>query len=1226
MTDSFQRIVRRVIPTTPVRRASPREGFDTFQLGPLLERLAPRKEVELRVRVRRPDDHLVFDLLFDNLRIVPGAGEAGAELVRLDPARRGLLIVEFPSQSFGEEAYLEKAAVDGTLADDLPRNRDGSKPNGPTVVKNRPPPPLPEPADPLRPLPTAKVRMAGPSRLAYVMPAELRALPFTLEAVLKAMREWPLNLDINARPDEAYGFSQLPKDARALQSALVARVANERRSAVDRALTSSARRVAALGAGGLGLDQDNGGSSALGTAVWEAIRTESVALAAQHPELGDGDLHAATLGTLALRSAAELAQLNQGLLGGRDGAALVTDLPYVSLLLGQPHPLARTTTALELPYRLMLSPIGTARWQHALQPATQRGRTELWHTRLGDPVPEGGRDTPSRIRALWSPDFDSVGQVDPPRPFRMSLDAQDRQFLVKLMGEWNQKRADGAGAYLPRSSEAKRLHLSSLGALLDAGGDWDPRPNGVDLEQWRHLATLGRDHYVRVVYSGFLMWCGHAASLVKVTERKFESLTKDSNNRVAVLRQRFFIIVRERVRHYDGSRHRFKGRNFPFQTVEVLTQVTPNLNKPTKLETAEGKKIYDKSNGVDITERMAFFPMIGGLTGTKFRFEIVATDRDGQRVGFSMPLLFVSEVVNTDRSTLLLDAYNAEDRDSVRRAELNGASVGFDAINPRETQLATRSMSFRVGALAPTDKLLATAPNFSPEMERADVCVPALQKLLGRDDAIAMRYPEVVRDALSNPGELFLSVADSPYPLDFGGAGKSQTDAIGGLAAPTMAVLGLSKRSGPVSAQLQPGGPPEQQIANALTNAIANRFDPKDFFPKEATLIGGITLNELITGVVPLNHPTAPRFITRTLPAEGAPPEAPPSRLEASFSWVSPVPEPVTPQLLVPNADGISGTRLMLSGSTTVPLDGSMAPSRAARAELNNFKLNLFGCIILWFDQLSFDSRPGQKPDVSVRMHEKKPGDQFEPVMFGGPLEFVNDLRRFIPSNGFSDPPALSVTPSGISASYSLGLPSISLGIFSLSNISIGAGFSLPFDNRPVSVRFNFAERQRPFSLTVSLLGGGGFFAIAVGAKGVQEIEAALEFGAAIALSLVVASGMVEIKAGVYFSWKDDGASPKRVVLAGYVRIHGELTIVAIFSASLTFNLQLAYEKQGDQSIVYGEAELIVEVEVLFLSFDVAVRCRREFGGGTADPKFLDLIPDQPSWDLYCGAFASEVA
>ncbi|HOX53028.1 MAG TPA: hypothetical protein PKY05_16210, partial [Fibrobacteria bacterium] len=99
-----------------------------------------------------------------------------------------------------------------------------------------------------------------------------------------------------------------------------------------------------------------------------------------------------------------------------------------------------------------------------------------------------------------------------------------------------------------------------------AMGDWDPRPNGVDLEPWRHLTALGRDHYVRVMYSGFLVPFGHAASLVKVTERKFYSLgPKDRlpRQRTAIFRQRFFMIVRERVRTDDGSNHSHGGRNFP---------------------------------------------------------------------------------------------------------------------------------------------------------------------------------------------------------------------------------------------------------------------------------------------------------------------------------------------------------------------------------------------------------------------------------------------------------------------------------------------------------------------------------------------------------------------------------------------------------------------------------------------------------------------------------------
>jgi hypothetical protein len=285
---------------------------------------------------------------------------------------------------------------------------------------------------------------------------------------------------------------------------------------------------------------------------------------------------------------------------------------------------------------------------------------------------------------------------------------------------------------------------------------------------------------------------------------------------------------------------------------------------------------------------------------------------------------------------------------------------------------------------------------------------------------------------------------------------------------------------------------------------------------------------------------------------------------------------------------------------------------------MTNFKVNLFGFIVIWFDDLTFKASRGKKPDVAVNLH---PGD--EAIVFGGPLEFVNDLRKFIPSNGFSDPPSLQVTPSGIAASYLLSLPSIGVGIFSLTNVSIGAGFSLPFDSSPVEVKFNFSERQHPFSLTISLFGGGGFFAIGLGTEGVREIEAALEFGAAVAIDLGVASGGVEVKAGIYFHWLETG-SGKTVELAGYVRLHGELSILGIISASLTFNLQLSYLKQGSRSSVWGEATLTIEIEILFFSASVSVACRREFGGSPSDPTFIDLIPAPSVWADYCVAFAAE--
>ena len=55
----------------------------------------------------------------------------------------------------------------------------------------------------------------------------------------------------------------------------------------------------------------------------------------------------------------------------------------------------------------------------------------------------------------------------------------------------------------------------------------------------------------------------------------------------------------------------------------------------------------------------------------------------------------------------------------------------------------------------------------------------------------------------------------------------------------------------------------------------------------------------------------------------------------------------------------------------------------------------------------------------------------FNGVEFLGPLAFINTLSDVIPLDGFSDPPNLSITPSGIEVGYSLGLPVVGVGLFS---------------------------------------------------------------------------------------------------------------------------------------------------------------------------------------------------
>ena len=79
-------------------------------------------------------------------------------------------------------------------------------------------------------------------------------------------------------------------------------------------------------------------------------------------------------------------------------------LPFLPVFLS-PHQPAPTVTALELPYRVILSPTPLSNWWHAKVPVVHNERTELWHTRLTHTTNGVGQDAETNVRAIWSPDY-----------------------------------------------------------------------------------------------------------------------------------------------------------------------------------------------------------------------------------------------------------------------------------------------------------------------------------------------------------------------------------------------------------------------------------------------------------------------------------------------------------------------------------------------------------------------------------------------------------------------------------------------------------------------------------------------------------------------------------------------------------------------------------------------------------------------------------------------------
>ncbi len=140
--------------------------------------------------------------------------------------------------------------------------------------------------------------------------------------------------------------------------------------------------------------------------------------------------------------------------------------------------------------------------------------------------------------------------------------------------------------------------------------------------------------------------------------------------------------------------------------------------------------------------------------------------------------------------------------------------------------------------------------------------------------------------------------------------------------------------------------------------------------------------------------------------------------------------------------------------------------------------------------------------------------------------------------------------------------------------------------------------------------------------KGIQSIEAAFEFGAAMSLNVGVASGGVSAMGGFYFKMEIvDGV--EQTTLTGYLRLNGHLSILGLISVSLEFYLAFsAVIYQGKVQKLEGVATLKVKVEVLFFSKTISVSVRRELKGADADPKFIEMI-DQDDWQEYCIAFAS---
>ena len=819
------RAVRVVVPTyrVPARRM-------VVERPPIDELLKP----QIRpgpVEVVRPDDLVHLTFTFTNLRLVRGKVPA---LVRADTGRPAFLTVDCKAQHVTELALFETAAnypvehppePGGLPAGELP-------PEDPDVTSGD---------DPI-PAPPVFSSLAGSSRLVLRVVDE--RIPYTTEGLLAAISR----LDLSVAPQA------LPPPPRRFQT------------------------FADLWASDL---------IALGTVLAEA--NGPVRGRRGRVEVGDGPTRVAgeLVAAGRLRAAAAAVEYRFGIrsaanaleavtLGSRLGIAGKLDLGVVERPRPKPPlpdgPPAATQTALELPWRLVISPNDRAAFAHSPVAVEHEGRFELWHTRLGvratdadgNPTVDERRDDLRTVRALWARDFEVLdppyGFVSPPistslpnadrssdrPPVRMALNSRDRMMLVHETANFHLKR-NQTQDWPPLAVPTNRLMLTALGGWLDSRVQFPTLPDGgLTIEEWKHRAALGRDHEVKVVYAGFLLPFGHRASLVKVTERK---LKPGPGGTAAYLFQRMFLIVREPEKRFrEDARPLPDGRRLdlvmPFGTVRILTSVTPPLDEPQNLLGSGG---------------LFFQPSVAG---SRFDFKMVAVDLEGNVVEFAAPLVFMERDHNdptdptpadTVDKTILdaaLEAYNTN-LTVDRQFDIRGQRVAYaESQQPDDTALATHSMTFQVATAPFLESRPQDEPRFAPVLEEARAVVPAMSALAGAATATRLAYPQqyAERAFTANAAQVFLKALDTPA---FGFAG--QGDRSGGFATPGLKVQGLSRLTGPV------GGDLDKAIDDPGTFSVGGFFDGIS-----AKLFGLIPLKDLF-GALGFSPDRVPTFVAQTL-------------------------------------------------------------------------------------------------------------------------------------------------------------------------------------------------------------------------------------------------------------------------------------------------------------------------------------------------------------------------
>ncbi|MFT4226461.1 hypothetical protein [Micropruina sp.] len=771
------------------------------------------------------------------------------------------------------------------------------------------------------------------------------------------------------------------------------------------------------------------------------------------------------------------------------------------------------------------------------------------------------------------------------------------------------------------SVSAERLRLSTLGADLIVRGRWTSF-------EWDHRTALGRDMSVRTSLRGVLYPTGHAAEYVEIAER---TMIDSPDGPIAALNQRSILLISEATRRESADP--MIARLLPFDAVTIGSPSFDGLDDPDQRNhpgawsylTREPRVPAELGAELDLVhQRLDDLPdMPGDRVGGSPDIEALADGGDWslaeeQRelaetilslveridqleeqiaavmeataeevpwyfvphvagsplrvpVSFTtpttslsvgIPVIFVADQDLRDSGTLqdldtlthptleatLTDLYAAR-----QYGVVDAGSIPIDVVRsthpkPGDVQIVRRlqlsgipegrSFRARLGVSADLTPEAATGWAVDVELPELRAFLPAAKDtyttLLSYSEAFE-RVSREVAIALELPHGQGLAV-------DF----AQQADRVGGLVTPSLSATAISREFG---------------LVNAAAFAASN---PREMVDEAATLLG-VRLRDLLPAV------GVPPSITSVTDGSG--------RLSTTVEWhvdrleavpvLRAIPHRPAPSFRLRATVGVALPAVRSHSAVSVPTNVAADSRSEVICTVSEISISLppaHPLLELQLERVEYRHVSGMAPVVDITNLR---------AAFHGELDLLQSLQEKVGLGGAL--PMVETTADGIMARYSLPVPDVAAGAFSLRGISFNAAITVPFRGGELVIALGFATRDRPFALSVLLFGGGGYVVVEFAAGALRRIEICLEFGAMAAVNFGIAKGEAHILGGIRYELVDGAAR-----LTGFIRVGGSLEVLGLVSVSVELLVELGYETTGNRLV--GRATLCIELDLTLWS------------------------------------------